>query len=177
MEIHIIVSILLDYGSQLENWTSTRLLCTQAKEIVSKKKYDDGCFGARSMIRTQWCMICQKTSPEAAWLTYSLDNLTDRRYITHCPTWQCRISALRSMIADYKCNDNVLLRKPWRKETQCEIPRSRGGLSHGKCKLDGLWFKNGQYYVLTKWDENNETFVKSIPLTYYTNDTPKIIDI
>ena len=56
---HLIVNIILAY-TELEQWKTARTLNSTSKEIVSNQKYDDGCWGRRTMIIQNRCHICEK---------------------------------------------------------------------------------------------------------------------
>lgn len=176
MEIHVAVNILLVYSTDFEQWKAARLLNRMAKDIVNAKKYEKGCYGRSTFIRTEWCSICEKHNSKAKWHRY--DELGRTSFITHCPTWFCRVSALHSMLAHCRDNNRVLLRVPWKKNKEVIIPRSDGSESHGYCKINSLVVRPKGYYVETEWEENGDILTKLIPLTYYsTVIEPKIMSI
>ena len=177
MEIHVAVNILLDYSNDFARWTAARLLNREAKCIVDAKKYKKECYGRSTFLRTEWCSICDKPNSKAKWQRY--DEVGRTSFITHCPTWFCRVSALHSMIAHCRVNERVLLRVPWKKNTQVIIPRSDGSESYGHCKVNSLVVRTKGYYVETEWyEDDGQTSVKLIPLTYYcAKIEPKIMSI
>ena len=176
MEIHVAISILLDYSNEFAQWKIARLLNRTAKCIVDTKKYEKECYGRSTFLRTEWCSICEKTNPKVMWLRY--DELGRTSYITHCPTWFCSVSAVHSMIAHCRDNERVLLRVPWQKSIRVVIPRSDGSESHGHCKINHLVIRPTGYYVETEWqEENGKMCAKLVPLTYYSAFKPKIMSI
>lgn len=174
MDEHTIVRILLEYyTNNFKLWQVARLINKEITSIVNAKPYDKACYGRSTFIRTEWCSICQKNNPKAQWIRYHLQRT---KYITHCPTWSCRVSALHSMIAHCRDHEQVLLRVPWKKTKEVVIPRSNGSESYGSCKINSLVKKPSGFYVETEW-EDGERFVKLIPLNHYTTVEPKIMSI
>ncbi len=173
IDINLIIDIILNYDTELRQWSVARLLNTSAKYIVDSKPYNKQCYGRSTFIRTEWCCICEKSNPHATWLR--CDEIGRPSYILHCQTWFCRVSAIHSMISQCQDTGRVLLRVPWKKEKSILIPRSDGSESRGYCKINSLVVKNKEYYVETEWSGlNGEAFTKLIKLSYYSNsENPK----
>ena len=174
MDLHVVLNTVLNYDHNPAQWAKARLLSRRAKTLVDGKAYDKGCLGRSSFFKEEWCSICQKTCIGCVLLRYIADE-HPCRFITHCPTWQCRMSALYSMIEDYKSCGVFLLRVPWQTSNKVKIPRSSGSITDGYCQKNCIYLRNGQYYVHTKWEMDGESFVKLVPLTQYTEEKPKFI--
>ena len=177
IETHLVVKILLEYNQNqtIKCWAITRTLNRMCKNIVDNQKYDKGIWGRRRWISTSVCDICDKKgSCPNEMLMYNIDDITNRRIISHCNNWMCRMSALYSMIQHYKGEGVYLLRKPLI-DVEIIIPRSDGSETKGHCKNKCLVKRNDDWYVICKWFENNEGFSKLVPLKHYTQDLPKII--
>ena len=180
MDELLIIQITMDFYTGLEQWKVSRLLNRTFKSIVDTKKYDNECTGRRCFLRSEWCCVCQKNNPDCVWLGYKVDELYQVndlvcRWLTHCPSWYCRVSALYSMIEDYKSSNILLLRKPWQVSTTVTIPRSDGSESVGKAQVNCVFQKQSIFYVHVEWYENKEKFFKQVPLTYYTDESPKVL--
>ena len=111
------------------------------------------------------------------WLNYSVNVSSGSRYITHCDTWHCRISAIKSMLLDCKQNDIYILRNHWQKSKDVIIPRSDGTTSSGKCQRNYVRLLSHTYCVCVKWCEDGESFTKLVPLKHYTDTPPSILTI
>jgi len=173
MDIQIIVHIVVDYFTTIQQWYIARRLCRGSKELITTKKYNDSCFGKCTVAKQ--CMICQHQHPDIVWLHYNSETIQGQ--ITHCPNWYCRVSALRSMIKHYKEKGCVLLKSPWRPNNDCQIPRSDGSVSDGTCDTRCLLWRHNVYYVHTGWQYNGQLYTKYVPLTYYTEKIPQQICI
>lgn len=175
IDIHIVLNIVLNYDHDPNQWAKARVLSLHTKTLVDGKAYDKGCFGRSSFLKVDWCTICQKKCPDCVWLRYTVGDTYSFRYIVHCPTWHCRMSALYSMINDYKSSGILLLRVPWQKSKNVNIPRSDGSVTQGRCHNDRVYLRNEQYYICTVWEEDGEQWSKLVPLTHYTDVKPKLL--
>ena len=151
MDLHIVVSIILDYHQDFCQWTSARTLNKKSKEIVDRRPYDKECVGQRMWLKQEECMICQRANPRVKWLQYCSDTPASQRWISHCRKWSCYASALYSMVVDYKADGVYVLRQPLGIESEINIPRSNGTVSRG-------WFRHGciikrceHWYVSAEW--------------------------
>tara|TARA_B100001559_G_C16484560_1_gene615383 strand:+ start:1653 stop:2198 length:546 start_codon:yes stop_codon:yes gene_type:complete len=174
--LHLIVDIVLAY-TELEQWKTARTLNSTSKEIVSNQKYDDGCWGRRTMIIQNSCHVCSKKNKNLKWLRYPADDVIRQRWIGHCNTWYCTISAIKSMLSDYATENIFILRTPWLPSNNVNIPRSDGSTSSGTAKTDCVRHMNKKTYVHVDWIQNGEIFSKLVPLGHYTNDQPKYLAI
>ena len=179
IEIHLVVKILLEYNQEqtIKCWATTRTLNSMCKNIVDNQKYDRGIWGRRTFISTCICDICNKRgSCPNKMLVYNNDDVVNRRIISHCSNWLCRMSALYSMVQHYKCDNVYLLRKPLI-DVEIIIPRSDGSETKGHCKNTCLVKRDDGWYVICRWFNTNttETFSKLVPLKHYTQKPPKII--
>jgi len=176
MDVHVILRILMDYCEDFQQWKSSRILNTTFKRLVDTKDYDRGCFGKGTFICTEWCNVCQKGSCDVQWLRYQAGTIGEHRWISHCRTWFCRMSALYSMIEDCKVNGIFLLRRPWQTTKDIVVPRSSGERTAGHCNPHFV-VGNAErhYFVHAEWKQNNQLFYKLVPLSYYTNEHPQII--
>jgi len=177
MDMFIIVHILLDYYLDTWRWPTARLLNTRSKSIVDKRKVPEDCFGRSSFLRTKWCEICEMNCPDEVWLRYIGDPPGKNRWITHCDSWKCRLSAIKSMIADYKINQNAfVLRVPLDLPDKIDVPRSDGSVTEGASYMKFLVVeKHGQKYIPVYWFKGMEKYDKLVPLSYYTNEKPKLM--
>ena len=173
---HLIVNIILAY-TELEQWKTARTLNSTSKEIVSNQKYDDGCWGRRTMIIQNRCHICEKKNENLKWLRYPVDDVIRQRWIGHCNTWHCTISAIKSMLSDYATDNIVILRTPWLPSNKVTIPRSDGSTSSGTAKTNCVRHMNQNTYVHVDWIQNDERFSKLVPLEHYTDAQPKYLAI
>lgn len=174
--IHIIVDIILSF-TELKQWVTARTLNREALLSVKQRKYLDDCWGRATFHHMYQCAICNKHQTTLKWLAYPADG-PRRRFIGHCDTWYCHISAIKSMLSDYEQSNISILRKPWRDTNQVAIPRSDGTTSSGKAKLNFLVVKNGgTRYVHVEWEQNGENYTKIVPLDHYTQTEPKYLAI
>jgi len=169
MEIHIIISILLDYHGTIKEWSVGRCLNKNVKHIIDSKKYNKEAFGKRTFIQTNQCSICNKNAqpPEFDMLNYKHFEMA--YHIVHCRHWQCRMSAVYSMIGHYASRNMYILRQPFQKSNKVNIPRTDGSETRGKCINNTVLKINNKYYIYTYWhDENGEHYNKLVPFKYYT---------
>ena len=175
MDNHVILNILLNYYTDMENWYNTRLLNKSFKKLVDEQKYKKNIYGRRTFIMPNFCEICEKIKSNVKMQIYRSDNIAQKRIITHCPNWFCNISSLYSMINHYKVENIYLLREPFQPKKKIIIPRSDGSETIGICKKNCLLKKDDKWFIFTSWYDEMETYTKVIPLSHYTNDFPKII--
>tara|TARA_B110000285_G_scaffold41369_1_gene45482 strand:+ start:128 stop:670 length:543 start_codon:yes stop_codon:yes gene_type:complete len=175
MDDHVVMNILLNYYPKMENWSTTRLLNKSFKKLVDEQKYDNGIWGRRSFIQSNLCEICDKQKSNIKMLIYPSDDIANKRIITHCTNWFCKISAIRSMISHCKINDIYLLIKPFQPKKKIIIPRSDGSETDGFCKKNCLFKKNDQWFVYVTWYSETDKYTKLVPLSYYTDNSPKLI--
>ena len=175
MDLHIVVSIILDYHQDFCQWTSARTLNKKSKEIVDRRPYDKECVGQRMWLKQEECMICQRANPRVKWLQYCSDTPASQRWISHCRKWSCYASALYSMVVDYKADGVYILRQPLGIASEINIPRSNGTVSRG-------WFRHGciikrceHWYVSAEWTKGDSQYQKLVPLTYFTKEKPKLM--
>ena len=180
MDVNIYLSIVLDYYHDFDRWTSARLLCKESKALVDNLRVESSCNGARTMIRVNLCMSCNRIS-DVTWIGYPCDNPringVVRRHIVCCKRWHCRVSALCSLLHDCEHNDIFLLRRPLMLGERISIPRSDGSKTEGGeynphyvVKKDDSWF------VSVFWFLNGDVFHKIVPLMYYTQTKPAILE-
>ena len=175
MEIHIVVSILLDYHQDFWRWISARTLSKLSKEIVDRRPYDKECYGRRTFLKQTHCMICERANPAVKWLHYCSDTPASQRWISHCRSWPCHASALYSMVADYKADHVYVLREPLGIDSEINIPRSNGTVSKGMFRQGCVIKKHGKWYVSAEWTKGGDSYTKLVPLIYYTQDDPKLM--
>jgi|TARA_B110000967_G_scaffold182807_1_gene201018 hypothetical protein len=176
MEIHIVVSILLDYHQDFEHWISARTVCRTCKKIVDKRSYNNGTFGRRTFLKQNECMVCERTNPDVKWLHYCSDTPASQRWISHCRSWPCRASALYSMVSDYKQDNVHVLRKALGIASDLNIPRSDGSVSKGFFRQGCVIKQDDKWYVSTEWTtKGSDHYTKLVPLSYYTQDEPKLM--
>jgi len=172
MELHIIVAILLDYNSTIKDWSKSRCLNKEIKNIIDTKKYDKEAFGRHAFIQTNQCSICEKLAqPEDFdWLNYHQFDRTRIYHIVHCRHWHCHVSAVYSMLGHCASINMYILRQPFQNHKEVSIPRSDGSITHGKCVNTAVVKRDGKNYVYTYWyDDNGNHFTKLIPLKHYTD--------
>jgi hypothetical protein len=174
MDTHLIVNIVLKYYDELNQWTTARCLNNTYKKIVDEQKYDKTHCGRKSFIQPYFCCICETTTKDCDMLNYWTADFNNILHITHCLKWHCRISAIHSMLNHLKLSGLYMLRKPFQSSKTIIIPRSDGSETKGECKRYCL-FKRDEWLVYTYWTQNNEGYIKLIPLTRYTQETPKLI--
>ena len=174
MEIHIILSILLDYCTSIKQWSTARCLNRISKEIVDSKKYDTTCWGRRTFISTVECEICRHKFPTVGAINYFSGDFISMLHITHCSHWFCKISAIRSMLEHCKQNNICRLREPFQNSNNVDIPRSNGSVSKGFCNTEYL-IKRDKCLVYTYWNDESYQYTKLIPLTHYTSNEPKLL--
>lgn len=174
MDIHLVVRLLLDYHRDIFQWSSARCLNKQCKHIVDTKKYDNGCWGRRSFIRPYFCEVCECQSQTCGMLNYWSADFISMLHITFCQDWQCKISAIRSMLSHCKTNNLYRLRAPFQPRSDVLIPRSDGSQTIGKCNTKYLFWRD-KWLVYTHWTDGGEDYSKLVPLTYYTQAAPKLI--
>ena len=175
MELHIVISILLDYQQDFWRWIVARTLSKKSKEIVERRTYDKGVFGRRTLLRQNYCMVCEHTNPEVNWLHYCSDTPASQRWISHCQKWPCRASALYSMVSDYRQDQIYVLREPLPFDSDINIPRSDGSVSKGVVHPGCVIKKKEKWYVSVEWTKDTDTYKKLVPLIYYTKTEPKIM--
>ena len=171
LPIHVCVDICLQ-NADLTSWTTTRVLCREAlRETTSLTSVMCATvYGRAALLLEGWCTICEDNCVNPRWQRYQLNKRF--HYIPHCRTWQCQVSALKSMIAHCRVLNRVLLRTPWG-DNQLSVPRSDGSETAGHCDPTVLVRRAEKYYVETWWDNLS----KLVPLTYYTTTVPKIMEI
>lgn len=175
VDIHVVVAIVLYYHKEVSQWSCCRALCTKTKDIVDNWSYDRTCFGRSSFFRQNFCMICQRQCLDCYWLPYIADNIPPRM-ITHCRSWQCRISALLSMIEDYRSKGVYLLRSPLNIPAgPIDIPRTSGHITIGYYHKTAVVKRHKVLYVSAFWRDDDMEYTKLVPLTQYTVETPKIM--
>ena len=175
MDMNLIVSILLDYYWDTWRWTTARALNTRSKSLVDLRKVSDDCYGSFSFLKMHWCSVCHKNCKDETWLRYVGDEMAHTRWISHCNTWKCRVSALKSMISDYKEKNVHVLRVPIHLDDDIDIPRSDGSFSKGTYRKGVVIHRDGQYYISAHWRVGMEEYSKLVPLSYYTNEKPKLM--
>ena len=179
MDYHIIINILLNYFVGIEQWVAARTLCKPLKQIVDELKYDKECFGRQSMFKIGFCTVCEKqmSSDDIKWLRYCAEVNGNFRIIPHCKHWKCHMSAIYSMIDDYKTTGICILRKPFSKNKKCDIPRSDGSVTKGDCKTNFVIWSNivHQFCVYTYWIEKGDKMYKVVPLKHFTSEKPLLL--
>lgn len=180
MDVHIYVAIVLNYYCDFDRWTSARLLCKESKALVDNLEtiYDHG--GARTMIRVDMCMCCNRIS-DVEWIPFPCDNPrisgTNRRYIVCCKRWQCRVSALCSMLSDCEQNNIFLLRRPLMFGENINIPRSDGSVTEGgEYNPNYVVKRDGKCFLNVFWLMDDDVYHKIVPLSYYSQMKPPIIE-
>lgn len=180
MDVHLYLSILLNYYSDFDRWSTARLLCKESKAKVDGMQMTNDTVGARIMIATNVCMVCDKRTSDPSWIGYPCDEPfvsgKNRRFIVCCKTWQCRVSAVCSLLSDCE-NDNIfLLKSPLSFGEKITVPRSDGSVtegasynSHSVVKKDGRWF------VFVFWFQDDGPYYKVVPLSHYTSDEPSVM--
>ena len=174
MEIHIIMSILLDYYTTVKQWSVTRCLNRRFKLLIDTKKYDISCWGRRTFISMVSCDICERRFSTVCAINYLSGDFTSMLHITHCSHWFCKISAIQSMIEHCKQNNIYRLKKPFQNSINVDIPRSNGSVSKGFCNTEYI-IKRDKWFVYTYWNDETEQYTKLIPLDHYTSNTPKLL--
>tara|TARA_B110001450_G_scaffold243215_1_gene254285 strand:+ start:1133 stop:1675 length:543 start_codon:yes stop_codon:yes gene_type:complete len=175
MDIHIVISILLDYHQEFERWISARTLNRKCKQIVDKRPYDKGSFGQRTWLMQNLCMICERKNENVKWVHYCSDTPDSQRWIAHCRSWPCRASALYSMVEDYRQDNVHVLRTPLGISSEINIPRSDGSVSKGLFRQGCVIKRNDKWYVSAEWTKDCDNYTKLAPLTYYTLEPPKLM--
>ena len=175
MEIHIVISILLDYHQDFWRWIVARTLSKKSREIAERRTYDKGVFGQRTWLQQNHCMVCERANPAVNWLHYCSDTPASQRWISHCRKWPCRASALYSMVADYRQDQVYVLREPLGIDSEINIPRSNGTVSKGMFRQGCVIKKHGKWYVSAEWTKGGDSYTKLVPLIYYTQDDPKLM--
>tara|TARA_Y100001958_G_C21009522_1_gene390183 strand:+ start:185 stop:730 length:546 start_codon:yes stop_codon:yes gene_type:complete len=179
MDLHIIINILLNYFVVIEQWTAARSLCKSSKEIVDGLDYDRASYGRPSMFEIGVCEVCQqkKTKNEIKWLRYCAEISGIFRFTPHCKHWKCHMSAIYSMINDYKKSGIRILRKPFSDDKKCDVPRSDGTVTRAECKTNFIIWSNivHEYCVYTYWTEKDDKMYKVVPLKHFTSDKPLIL--
>ncbi len=176
MDIHIIVSILLDYYTDMRQWSTARCLSHKCREIVSAQTYDKSCWGKRSFIQPHVCDVCERRNSNCGMINYWSPNFSCMYHIVCCPVWQCKMSAIFSMLTYLQSNRVYMLLKPFRETLKISVPRSDGSTTQGFCKTRHLVQQNGEWCVYTYWvDEANVEWNKLVPLSHYTKDPPQIL--
>jgi len=172
----VILRILLDYYTDIRQWSTARVLSRECKQMVDTQPYNTHCWGRRSFIQPHICGICEKTSTRCTTVNYWSANFTSMLHIVCCPEWSCKMSAVHSALCHGKSNHMYTLRKPFRETRKILIPRSDGSTTQGFCKTRYLFRRNGEWCVYTYWvDDANEEWSKLVPLAHYTKDPPPIL--
>lgn len=174
--IHLIVTMLLSYP-KLEQWTTARTLNRESKLVVSKKNYDLDSWGRRTFLLQGTCAICNQKNDKISWLRYAADRVGEMRWIGHCKTWYCTVSALKSMMNDYASSNVYLLRTPWQSSVAVNIPRSNGSTSVGVATINCVHHKDEKVYVRVDWTQESENLCKILLLDTYASDPPKYVSI
>lgn len=175
MDIHIVIHILLDYFHDMPQWSIARLLNRATKYIVDTIPIDNTFWGRRSFIMCFVCNICNKHMNTCSMLNYmSMDN-TCMFHITHCPTWQCKMTAIHSMLAHCASYHIYMLSKPFQDTNDVIVPRSDGSHTPGKCHNNRLYLFDNKLCVFTFWRNRGYEYTKLVPLEHYTDNTPHIM--
>ena len=179
MDLHIINNILLNYFVGIEQWAAARSLCKSSKEIVDGLDYDRGSYGRQSMFQIGFCEICEHRidKKDMKWLKYCAEVHGNFRFTPHCKHWKCHMSAIYSMINDYKKSGIRILRKPFSDDIKCDVPRSDGTVTKAECKTNFVIWSNivHEYCVYTYWTEKDDKMYKVVPLKHFTSDKPLIL--
>ena len=174
MDLYLVVRILVDYNRDIFQWSSARCLNRDCKHIVDTTKYDNDCWGRRSFIQPHFCEVCECQSQTCGMLNYWSADFTSMLHITFCQDWQCKISAIRSMLSHCKSNGLYRLRAPFQLPSNVIIPRSDGSQTIGYCKTFYLFWRD-KWLVYTYWTDVGQVYSKLVPLTHYTQTAPKLI--
>lgn len=174
MDLHVVTRILLHYYRNVQQWSLARCLNSQCKHIVDHLKYDADCWGRRTFIRPHFCEICECSSETCGSINYRAADFVSVFHITHCQDWQCKISAIRSMLNHCKTNNLYPLREPFQESEDIIIPRSDGSETLGRCNPYYLCWRD-KWLVYTYWNDENEYYTKLVPLSHYTQTSPKFI--
>ena len=175
MEVHVIVSILLDYYCTIQNWSKSRCLNKHIKHIIDTKKYDKEAFGRRTFIKITQCSICEKNAQEQELDMLNYNQFEKVCHIVHCRHWHCRMSAVYSMLGHCASINMYILRQPFQKSNSVGIPRTDGSITQGKCVNNAVVKRNDEYYVYTYWyDEKGDNYTKLIPLKHYTDVSARV---
>ena len=179
IDIHIIIKIVLIYHLDFSQWIIARTLSNKSKQIVDKLEYNRDSFGRQSMFKIGLCTICDKqmSSDDIKWLRYCAEVNGNHRMIPHCKYWKCHMSAIYSMIKDYKNSGIRILREPFSDNIKCDVPRSDGSVTKGECKTNFvIWVDIKQeYFVYTYWVEKSDKMYKAVPLKHFTSNKPLIL--
>lgn len=178
MDIHVVVSIFLDYLGTLPAWGTARLLSHEAHDIVATKPYELDLSGARSFIATHTCMVCGRYVENARWFTYKYIPPDRKRYIVSCRHYHCQVSSIYSMFADLASMHVHVLKRPFQPSNNIVVPRSDGSETPAQCVTRALLCIGGVYHVMTFWGSvGGHHYDKNVPWSHYCDHAPEFTTI
>jgi len=178
MDIHIAVSIQLDYLGTLPAWSTVRLLSREARDIVATKPYELDLAGAQSFIATHTCMVCDRHVENPRWFTYKYLPPPRQCYIVSCHHYHCQVSSIYSMVADLASMNVHVLKRPFQPSNNIVVPRSDGSETPAQCVTSALLCIRGAYHVMTYWgDLEGYRYDKNVPWSHYRDHAPELVTI
>ena len=144
--------------------------------IWSLPDYDKECIGRATYILVNgYCEVCGRTTSNFSILNYWSPSFGSVLHLPHCNTWQCKLSAVFSMVQYYRQHRMYKLIRPFQDSQEVLIPRSNGSQTHGLAQTEYVFKRNGQWFVYAYWFVNSDLFYKIVPLDTYSNKTPRVL--
>ena len=177
MDPHVVIRICLRYDSTIGAWSRTRVLNRNFRHLVDTlPDYDKECIGRATYIPINgYCEVCGRTTSNFSILNYWSPSFGSVLHLPHCNTWQCKLSAIFSMVQYYRQHRMYKLIRPFQDSQEVLIPRSNGSQTHGLAQTEYVFKRNGQWFVYAYWFVNSDLFYKIVPLDTYSNKTPRVL--